>query len=144
MRQRRKPHAATFERREHGPIEQETGRRRLERGGNRRNACPHVPQLERLRDVRVLDRFAVACEARANGVGCVREAQRDKARVAENTPNLGTQRTQREHIAVLQGWRKRPVLGAQAIVTRAEHDGIEVVHVIGRKRTMRGKPHFDG
>ena len=75
------------------PVERKAGRRRFERhrvGGDRR---PHIPQRQRLRDMRILDRPAVPRQPGQHMGAAADEAQLDKARVAGKTLHDGVAAT---------------------------------------------------
>ena len=96
--QRREADAALLESIEQPPVEHESGRRRLERDRLRRDAGPHVPERERLGDVRVLHRAAVAGDAGTDVIGVARERELDQSRMVEQANDRRSQRAeQRAH-----------------------------------------------
>ena len=56
---------------------------------------------------------------------------------------VADERPQQYSIAWFEGRRRRTVLGARAVVARAEHDGGKLPDVIRRERAATGEPHFD-
>ena len=124
------------------PVEREAGRRRFERdrvGGDRR---PHIPQSQRLRDMRVLDRPAVPRQSGQQMRAAADEAQLDKARVAGKTLHDGVQRPEPEagRPATRQA-AERAVFRARAMIAGAEGDGDEAGGIADRQPA--GEPDLD-
>ncbi len=87
--QRREADAASRQTIEQLPVEDESGRRRLERDRQRGDPRPDVPERKRRGEMRVLHRTAVACDAGADRVRVAGEAQLDEARMVEQADDGG-------------------------------------------------------
>ena len=57
---------------------------------------------------------------------------------------VADERPEGEPVARPQRRRRRPVLGARAVVAGAEHDGGKLADVVRRQRAPAGEPHLDG
>lgn len=143
MRQRCECDAALAQVLQRTPVERETGRRRLECRGQRSNRRPHVPQRKRRGHVRVLDGASMASQPGPDRLRRSREAQRDEARMTEQSDHPRIEGAEHEPVAGRKQGRWRTLFGALAKVAAAEHHRAEVAHVVGCERVPAGKPHFD-
>jgi len=128
---RRELDAAGAHRRERVPVEREAGRRRLERDRRTRDRRPYVPQRERRRQVRVLDRPAVPRDAGPDRIGRGVERDRHEARMIERAGDDRGERSEVEPIAPRERRRQRAMFGRRVEVACAEHDRGEVAHLVG-------------
>ncbi len=102
MGERREDNAAGAHRAKAPPVEREAGGRRLEGDGRTGDRRPHVPEGERRRYMRVLNRPAVACQAGPDRVPRPLEVDRDEPGVAEQRFDPRRERTESKAIARLQ------------------------------------------
>jgi hypothetical protein len=143
VRERGEDHAARLERRKQTPVQYKTSRRRLERHRQRRYPRPHIPKRKWKRDVRVLDRLAMARDAGPDVIDRALEPQQGKARMAEQPQHGRAQKAEDEPIAAAHLWRQLAVLGAGAMVSGAEDHRRELAHVVDVERSPSGQAHFD-
>ena len=82
----------------------------------------------------------MAREPGEDGCAIAQEAQRDQAGMVEQTLNERHERAEREPVAGRERRRRRPVLGARAMVAGAEDDGERTASGRGATATPRAGP----
>ena len=134
--------AAPSPRRERLPVERKTRRWRFERERFGREVGPHIPQLQWVRHVRVLDGFPVPREAGEDLPRVAVESQLDQSWMVEQSLDDRNQRSEHEPIADDQRRWHRPQLGDRVVVPGAKRDGDEPCRV--GSTYERGQPDLHG
>ena len=147
-RDRRERDAALAHGADRFPVQRKAGRRRLEGGRQPGDRRPHIPQRERRRHVRVLDRPAVAREAGPDRVERTVEAQRSRAADGRAAPRRSPTACDAPTEGKTIAWRKGGGSGRSSVRVRkspAPKTTAENVwtSVRGAARPTSREPHFD-
>src|SRR5688572_15013564 len=119
--------AAAAEREQRFPAQRAPGRGQLAGPRSRREPGLDVPELERTRDVRVLNRLSVAVERWPELRALAEEAKRHEARSRRvDRDHLGSELGgELELFAHAEPRRQRPELGRRSPIARSEQESVE-------------------